>query len=120
MGFPVLDEKFDDTPVITAIQEDIKLCLCSWILGPCQNARIRAGLRGGKDGCTPVELLTSLILGPCCMWKTRADFREKYSKQLDSPVVDQLCSIIFGVCATQQMARHMDKNKELPPMKFGN
>lgn len=111
MGFPILDEKFEqDTPVISAITEDIQLCLCTLFLGPCQQARIRAGLRGDKDGCTLVELLTSWLLGPCCMWQTRAEFRQKYSKQLDSPFLDQLLSALWcGTCAMQQMARHMDK-----------
>ena len=118
MAIPILDEKLDDTPILGCF-EDVKLLLCSWCCGACTLARIRAGLRGSKEGCSAVELITSCILGPCCMFKTRGDFRDKYSKALESPVLDQILSCwCCSICAMSQMGRHMQRNNDFPPMKI--
>jgi len=118
MGVPILDEKFDDTPIVS-IFGDIQLFLCSWFLFPCTLARVRAGIRGDKNGFNLIELLTSWLLAPCCIFKTRADMRAKYNKSLDSPILDQILSCwCCGICSLAQMATHMQKSNDLPPFKL--
>lgn len=49
MPFPVLDYKFEDTPCISCC-EDIKMCLTGIFCTACLLARIRAGIRGEREG----------------------------------------------------------------------
>ena len=120
MGLPILDDKFDDTPILSCF-EDIKMLLCSWCCACCTLSRVRAGVRGDKEGFTIVEFITSYFLFPCCMFKTRADVRAKYDKALDAPIVDQILSCwCCGICTLSQMARHMEKNNDLAPLKLSS
>jgi Cys-rich protein (TIGR01571 family) len=118
MAIPILDDKFDETPIFSCF-EDIQMLICSWCCGICTLARIQAGVRGSKEGCSIVEFITSWCLFPCCMFKIRNEMRQKYSKELDSPTCDQLVSCCCcSICTLSQMARHMDKSGELPPLKI--
>lgn len=118
MGFPILDEKLEDNTILSCF-DDVKILVCSWCCGCCTLARIRAGIRGDKEGFTLAELLTSWCLYPCCLFKTRTDFRSKYKIELEKPFLDQLLSCwCCSICSLSQMARKMNKENELPPLKI--